>query len=340
MEVEKLISFVANHSGSLDTYAFLRRKFTKSQVAILMYHRVCPKSEDWLLEPVNPHSFERDVEYFCHNYEILSLDKLAQYIRSGKSLPKKAVVFTIDDGYKDNYIYAYPIIRKYHIPATIFLSTGYIGGSELFWLDKVRYIIRHTSTGQLNLEEMGNYLLQSESGRLHAGSVIGERLKKLPDEKRNLVIDNLLSISGVAIPMALGKEFILSWDDVREMADNGVDFGAHSVSHPILTNLPMGQAKWEISQSRKDIGQKLGKEVTAFSYPNGDFNAEIVRFIKESGFNCAVSVLQHKLISPDDSPYELSRVAMGEDFNAVKVMLSGLWGDLQHLQRNLKRAGN
>jgi len=328
MEVEKLISSVANHSGFLDIYASLRRKFTKSQVAILMYHRVCPKSENWLLEPVSPHSFGRDVEYFSHNYEILSLDKLAQYIRSRKSLPEKAVVFTIDDGYKDNYLYAYPIIRKYHIPVTIFLSTGYIGGNELFWVDKVRYIIQHTNARQLNLNEMGNYLLQSESDRLHAGSVIGERLKKLPDEKRNLLIDNLLSISGVDIPLDLGKEFILSWDDVREMAGNGIDFGAHSVSHPILTNLPMKQAKWEISQSRKDIEEKLGKEVTSFSYPNGDFNAEIVKFVKESGFNCAVSVLQHKLISPDDSPYELSRVAMSEDFNAVKVMLSGLWGDI------------
>jgi peptidoglycan/xylan/chitin deacetylase (PgdA/CDA1 family) len=333
MEIKALVASITNHTGILDAYAFLRRKLTKSQVAILMYHRVCPRSDNWSLDPLRPQSFAKQIEYFCRNYEIISLDKLAEYIYRGKSLPEKAVAVTFDDGYRDNYLYAYPILKKHHIPATFFLTTGHIGTGQLFWWDKVSYIIQHTSVGQLDLDEIGNYSLHSEIDKSHASLIIIEKLKKLPEEGKSSLIEKWLSISGVVIPDDLGKELILSWDEVREMNSDGISFGAHSVSHPVLTNLPLEQAKWEIIQSKKDIEEKLGKEVTAFSYPNGDFNPKIAKFIQESGFSCSVSVLPGKLISAKDNPYELSRIGAIEDSNKFKVVFCGLWGDLQGIFR-------
>ncbi|MFC2002761.1 polysaccharide deacetylase family protein [Chloroflexota bacterium] len=336
MEIQELAAATANRLGFLDAYSFLRRKLTKSQVAILMYHRVCPLKNNWGLEPISPQDFESQIEYFCRNYEILPLGELVQYVQQKNSFPEKAVVITIDDGYKDNYLYAYPILRRYHIPATVFLTTGHIGKGNLFWFDKVSYIIQHTTVNQISLDELGSYSLQSELDKSHAGLIITERLKRLPEERKNLLIEKLLSISGVDIPVDLGKELILSWDEIKEMSSGGIHFGAHSVNHPILTNMPLEQAEWEIAQSKKDIEEKLGKEVTAFSYPNGDFSSEIAKFIKESGFTCAVSVLPSKLISSQNSPYELSRIGMKE-FNKFKVIFSGLWEDLQGILTRGKR---
>jgi len=324
-----LFAATSNHLGLLDAYAFLRKKLTKSQVAILMYHRVSPKENNWSLEPLSPKIFEKQVTYFSRNYEILPLDKLAQYIQQRKPLPEKAVVITFDDGYKDNYLYGYPILKKYHAPATIFLTTGHIGTGKLFWWDKVSYIIQNATVKQVDLDELGSYSLQSKPAKFHASLIITEKLKKLPEGRKNFLIGNLLSISGVDIPPDLGKELILSWDEVREMSNDGITFGAHSVYHPVLTNMPLEQARWEIIQSKKDIEERLGQPVTAFSYPNGDFNAELVKFIKESGFTCAVSVLPSKLISSRDDIYTLSRIGPGEDFNKFKVMFCGLWEDLQ-----------
>jgi len=337
VEIKALAAATANHLGLLDAYTFFRRKLTKSQVVILMYHRVSPSKDNWSLEPLSPQTFERQIEYFCRKYEILDLGELVQFIQQGKSLPQKAMVITFDDGYKDNYLYAYPILKKYHIPAIIFLTTGHIGTGKLFWWDKVSYVIQQTNVGQLNLDELGNYSLQSELDKSHASFIITERLKKLPEGKKERLIEKLLSTAAVELPPNLGKELILSWDEVVEMSNNGISFGAHSVNHPILTNMPLEQAKWEIIQSKKDIEGRICKEVITFSYPNGDFSPEIAKFIQESGFSCAVSVLPGKLISSKDNPYELSRIGAIEDFNKFKVMFCGLWGDLQGMLRRGRR---
>lgn len=329
-----LVTAVANKLGFLDAYAFLRRKLTRSQVAILMYHRVSLKKDDWSYESLSPQAFESQMEYFCREYEILSLDDLAQYILQGKNLPHKAVVITFDDGYRDNYLYAYPILKKHHIPATIFITTGHIGTGKLFWWDKVSYAIQHTEIEKLNLEELGSYLLQSAHDKSKVCSTIIERLKKLPEERKALLIEKLLAISGVELPSTdFSKKLILSWEEIREMNNDGISFGAHSVNHPILTNIPLEQAKWEIVQSKKDIYKNLGREVTAFSYPNGNFSPEVAKFVKESGFTCAVSVLPFKLISQKDNPYELSRIILSDDFNTFKFIFCGLWCDLHEMAR-------
>ena len=338
MGTRELVASVADRFHILQAYSSARRCITKSQVAILIYHRVCPKKDEWSLESLNPESFETQMRYFAQNYEILSLDKLVQYLNSGKSFPEKAVAVTFDDGYKDNYLYAYPILRKYNIPATFFLTTGYIGGGELFWWDKVAYIIENTSIKKLNLTDLSAYSLQSDIEKNQAKSIIIERLKKLPDNKRNSIIKKLLDICQVGVPHDIGKNLLLSWKEVKEMDTAGITFGAHSVNHPILINMPLEQSKNEIVQSKKDIEEKLGKDVTAFSYPCGVFNAEIVELVRKSGFTCAVSVypgMPPKLVSPKDSVYHLSRIGTYEDLNRSKILLCGLSGDLARVNIDL-----
>jgi len=332
MEIKALAASIANHSRLLDAWAFLRSRITKSQVAILMYHRVCPKKDNWPPESLSTQSFERQMEYFCRSYEILPLDKLVQYIQQRKALPEKAVVITFDDGYRDNYLHAYPILKRYKIPATIFLTTGYIEADKLFWWDKLGYIIHHTTVSQLNLDELGNYSLQSELDRFQTSSIVTKRLRKVPEETKNLLIDKLAGICHVEIPPDLARELTLSWDEIKEMNNNGVSFGARSVTHPILPNIPLEQARYEIIQSKRAIEERLGKEVTAFSYPNGDFNDRIDRVVRESGYACAVTTTPNLLASRAD-PYQLSRIGVGEDFNKFKAVFSGLYGDLKAILR-------
>jgi peptidoglycan/xylan/chitin deacetylase (PgdA/CDA1 family) len=326
--LKTLAAVIANRSGLLNSYAFLRRKLTGSQVGILLYHRVGPQNDNWSLKPLSPQSFEKQMEYFYRNYEILPLDRLVQYIQQGKPLREKAVVITFDDGYKDNYLYAYPILKKYHIPATIFLTTGHIGSSKLFWFDEVSYVIQLTPLNQLEFDELGSYPLRTETDKFHASHIIIKRLKKLPEERKRGLIKKLINTCRVDIPANLGKELFLSWGEIGEMHNDGVAFGAHSVNHPILTNLPLEEAKREILRSKKDIEENLGQSVTAFSYPNGNFNSEIVKFIKD-GFTCAVASGISKLITLKDNPYELDRILAPEDFNKFRVALSGLYQDLR-----------
>ena len=321
-------AIAANYSGLPDGYAFLRRKLTKSQVGILLYHRVCPSSDSWSVKPLSPRSFERQMEYFHRNYEILSLDTLVQYIQQGAPLPEKAVVITFDDGYKDNYLHAYPILVKHGIPATIFLTTGHIGSSKLFWFDEVKYLVQLTPLNQLELDELGSYPLRTEIDRLRNSLIISRRLRKLPEERKRGLIAKLVNTCQVDIPDNLGEALFLSWDEVREMSDDGISFGAHTVNHPVLTNLPLEQARWEIVQSKKDIEENLGKEVTAFAYPFGPFNAKIAELVKESGFTSAVTT-ESELVNRKANPYELPRIGAVGDFNKLKAVFSGLYQDLR-----------
>jgi len=329
--LSKAVLATANQCGIVDAYGYLRRKITKSQVAIFLYHQVSPEKLYWSdSQPVSPQNFEGQIESLGKSCEFLSLDKLAEYIQNVKTLPEKAAIITLDDGYMNNYLYAYPILKKHHIPATIFLATDYINNGKLFWFDQVKYIIHHTTTSELNLGDFGSYPLSTSSDRLHLSHNIVQILKTLPDKKKNLVIEKLLSVSNVDIPPDLGRSLTLSWSEVREMGNNGIAFGAHTVSHPILTMLPPEQAKWEIIQSKKDIEKHLQQRVTAFAYPNGllkDFNSHIANLVKESGFACAVTAIP-LLITHKANPYKLGRV-MCQNPNTDKLVLSGLYADLK-----------
>jgi len=334
MNITGLVVSSAVRLGILDAYAFLRRRLAKCEIAILLYHRVSPEKDGWSHESLSPESFEIQMEYLSRNYKILSLDGLVDFVKSRKPPQEKAVVITFDDGYEDNYLYAYPILRKYHIPATIFLVTGHIDTGDLFWWDKVGYIIQHATINELNLGVLGDYSLKSEGDRHRATFIITERLKNLWEDRKSVLIKKMLDACHVEIPPDLGKKLILSWKEVKEMANGGVTFGAHSVNHYVLVNVPLEQAKNEVSQSKRDIEERLGKEVSAFSYPNGDYNADIVELVKASGYVCAVSMWPGGLISLKDCVYQLNRIRARENFYKFKATLCGLWGDLQgHIGR-------
>ena len=119
--------------------------------------------------------------------------------------------------------------------------------------------------------------MRSARDRRNTTLRIVDALKELPEQRKNLVIEDLLRVAGVSIPDALAKELILPWEEVVEMSEAGLAFGAHTLLHPILTNVPLEQAKLDIVQSKKDIETKIGRQVDFFSYPDGRLNSEIVK---------------------------------------------------------------
>ena len=320
----------ANRIGFLDAYSLLKG-YLRSQVVILMYHRVGPYKDIWSLRPTYASDFEDQIRYLGKTHKILPLRELAQHIREKRPLPKRTAIITFDDGYKDVYIYAYPILKKYNVPATIFLTTGHIGTGNLFWWDKIGYLLWNTKLKRIELDDLGTIPLDQVDDRLQSISKIREHLiKKVTEEKKNKLIEKLVKELGVDIPPDLGKEIILSWHEVKEMNDNGIDFGAHTVTHPILTGVSSKQARAEITQSKREIERRLDQPVTTFSYPNGsvgDFDGEITNLLKESGFTCAVTTVP-RLNTPKTDLYELGRLTLGYDFGSFKFFVSGLYPDL------------
>jgi hypothetical protein len=142
----------------------------------------------------------------------------------------------------------------------------------------------------------------------------------------------LIDISRVDLPDDLGNQTMLSWRDVKEMSRNGIDFGAHSVTHPSLTNVPLSRARWEIDRSKRDIEEKLGEAVDFFAYPHGNLNNEIVKIVEETGYTGAVTTCP-RWVGLKADVHRLGRFSVGTDLDILRVILCGVLGDLQSIFR-------
>jgi len=330
--VKEWIVRILTASGFVSTYGAMRRKLTGSQVAILMYHRIVTTGDNWSLNGLSTDAFERQLAYIIRNYEVIPLEQLAGCLANG-DWPAKAVVITFDDGYKDNFRNAFPLLKKYNMPATIFLTTGCIDTGELLWFDKVGYALWHTSKKEICLGKLGRYNLGLPEHKIDSRNKIVRALKTMPEEEKLPAVLSLIEKCAVSIPEDQGKTIMLSWDEVREMAAGGVSFGAHGVSHAILTNVSREQSEKEISQSKAEIETRVSKQVSAFSYPNGNCSPELMALVRENGSSCAVSskpYVGRRSVKPGDNPFALNRMET-RDLSFLKMQLSGLVGDIEGL---------
>jgi peptidoglycan/xylan/chitin deacetylase (PgdA/CDA1 family) len=237
--------------------------------------------------------FEKQIVHFARNYKVISLDEIVERVKNRDSL-RGCVAITFDDGFKDNYENAYPILKKYNVPATIFLTTGYIEDGTAPWFIKLRYIFMKTKKTrfQFSLNDKTISLpMQTREEKFAASDRAMACLKDCPDNERLPMLNNLCEELEVNDFRKL-ENLMLTWDQVKEMLESGISFGAHTVSHPILTRMPMDKVEEEIRQSKKTIEAKIGKPVTSFAYPFGkkaQYRPEIFPILERLQFKCAVT---------------------------------------------------
>jgi len=331
MDRKGLAATTLNHIRLFDTYAFFRSLFADVVAAIIEYHRVCPL-ENFSGDPnlvVTPETFEKHMKYFSSNYQILSMDDLIDLIRLKKCPLKKSVVITIDDGYRDIFVHAYPVLERYKIPATIFLVSDYVNTDRPFWWDTVGSAIYRSSNAQLNIEGIGRFWIRNSKEKFVADNAIMTMLRESPERRRDDLIARVLHACQVVVEN-YDVKVQLSWDEVRKMYKGGVKFGSHSKSHPRLTDISLERARSEIVESKQVISDALGEDVTIFSYPFGDYNTEILNLVHEAKFVGAVgSLLPYRVVGLEDNPLSLQRIPAVKDLNKLRGMLSGFVGDMQ-----------
>jgi len=319
--------YLLDRLSILDLVLTRREKERNLPFYILSYHRFSSQKEK--IPSIPPRlslgAFQQQIEYLCKHFEVVPLGLIASCIQQRKPLPKNAIAITIDDGYKDNYLYAYPILREYGVPATIFLTTSYIDGLQTPLADKISFVLSHTHLKEISLEGIGRFTLESEKRRYIASKLIIKRLKKLPGRRKKSAIEELLRVCQVEVPPDLGKELTLSWEEIKEMNEKGIEFAAHTATHPELTNIPLEEAREEIESSKREIEKRLGKPVISFAYPSGIYNDEVVELVRKAGFLCAVTTKIEE-IKPWSNPYKLGRViGIDEDFFRFKAIVSGIY---------------
>jgi peptidoglycan/xylan/chitin deacetylase (PgdA/CDA1 family) len=290
---------------------------------ILIYHRV-NEDHDPYFGGVPPAVFERQMAYVASRFRVLPLPELVAGLRTA-SLPEQAIAVTFDDGYRDNYLHAFPILRRYSIPATIFLATAAIGSNEALWHDDVFSAFRETRVPAL--ESFGPRRttgpLDTVRDRLRLQREVLTYVRTLDATERSAAIAELRDSLGVGAPSP-AKGLMLSWNEVAEMHRAGVSFGSHTATHPILSLTNRDAARRELAESKRAIEERLGSRVDGFAYPNGaraDFHAETKDLLRETGYDYAVTTLPGAN-EPGCDPFELRReTPWDEDVFAFGVRL-------------------
>ena len=275
------------------------RSIHRSSLTVLNYHRVDNYSRpDFQTYKSNvsatPELFALQMEYVKRHYNVISCRELFAALRNEKDLPPYPAIITFDDGYHDNLAHAYPVLKRHGLPAIIFLATDYIGKSIPFYWDYAAYCFSQTRLNSLPLSARETVFWYDNVSRNKAVSRWINSVKLMPDGERQARVNSLADILDVSVPGDAFAGLCLTWDQVREMRNNGIEFGAHTVHHPILTRVSLAQAESELVDSKRKVEAELGEAVTSFAYPNGgisDYSAPIVDLVRRAGFGLAFTLI-------------------------------------------------
>jgi len=311
---------------------------------ILMYHRVAKVDSDpWSL-CVTPDHFAEHLEILRRRTRPVSLQHLTQNLGDRPSL-KHSVVITFDDGYADNLHHAKPLLEKYEIPATVFITTGNLGQPHEFWWDeldrlvlqpqnlpnllqlqvqnqtyewKVNELAYDSGSNHHSLDSWNSQKTSTATDRVQLYHALHQVLRQLSISEREQALHEIRIWANVE---AIGRltHRSLSPQEVLDLTQGDlVEVGAHTVTHPFLSQLSLASQQSEIQQSKATLEKLLNRPVTSFSYPNGDYTSATLSIVQNAGFSQACCSIADQ-VQPDSNPFLLPRLVVedsdGETFS-------------------------
>lgn len=243
----------------------LSRNLHRARPIILMYHRIL-NSE--YIPGVSPAVFESQLKYLRERFNVLSVNQLVSDITCNKIQPL-SVALTFDDGHRDFYDNAWPLLKKYELPASLYVTTGFIDKNCWLWPDYLRHVLMSTKEQDINIPEIGTLPINRVK-LLATWNTIGDYCLALQSEDRWPFLRQLAKWLDVREEGEPKPPFSpLTWSQLREMHQEGLDVGSHTVSHPILSSLGQSDLNIELKHSYRRIEQELGSPPTGICYPNG-----------------------------------------------------------------------
>lgn len=287
------------------------------RVTILAYHRIGERPHaggDPQILSASAEAFAWQMDYLQRHFTPLSFDELFDRFHRQQPLPPNTALITFDDGYRDNAEIAAPLLRQRHLPAIIFLTTAMIGSQGRLWWDELYELLQAARTPALDLPAVGRLALDTPAARAGAMERLRRMLKALPEAERRSQMEALRRLLGAAAPPP-AEALHMNWEDARRLLAQGVCFGAHTHTHPILTRIPPEQAEQEIAASKHAIEAELQQPPRFFAYPNGgpgDFDETTKCLLERHGFQAAVTLLRgSNLLRPGVDWMALRRIYIG-----------------------------
>jgi peptidoglycan/xylan/chitin deacetylase (PgdA/CDA1 family) len=281
---------------------------------ILGYHRIGDGSEspfDRGLWSATGEEFDRQLEYLARNFEVVGPDAL---LASG-SPRRRRVVLTFDDGYRDNFDVAFPLLRRHGLPAIFFLATGFLAAPTVPWWDEIAWMVRHSKERAIpGGEWLDGPLCLAEPDRTRTVKALTSTYKRLPGAKTADFMDFLGEATGSGRCGAEeARALWMSWDMVREISAGGMWIGGHTATHPVLARLPLERQREEVATCLSAIRRKAGVEPAHFSYPVGlpdSFDKNTRACLRDNGIELAFSLHGGYATHGGMDPYNVPRTTV------------------------------
>src|SRR3982751_1502113 len=200
---------------------------------ILAYHRVLDEDRaafpfDEAVISATTANFRRQMEFVRHNFNVISFKQLAEFESEKRQWPERALIITFDDGYRDNYVNAFPVLREMGFSATVFLAVGHIGAAKLFWWDFIAYCFKQTPKSSVTFPRFHPEPLSLADAGARRKTIdhVLDWIKEIPEDVKREFVAALPDHLEVRLPKNLAAGMHLTWDEVREMVAGGIEFGS------------------------------------------------------------------------------------------------------------------
>jgi peptidoglycan/xylan/chitin deacetylase (PgdA/CDA1 family) len=319
LRIAKRISRKYELRGTPESGGPFLRKAALPKFLILCYHRVGTGGVP-LYSELSPDVFEAQMRFLKKEYRIVSLEQICQGLQE-PTTAEPSVAITFDDGYRDVFRHAFPILRKYGIPATVFLIADSVDTGRASWYDRIFLALQVMPAGRLEVEldRLRCFQLTSRGSRLCAAADIISCLRKLPNERRKECCADLEGRAELPTKELEGR--MLNWEQVQIMQNAGVTFGSHTVTHPVVSRLTSAEMEYELSESKKRLETRLGTPVLDFAFPFGhqeECGVEATGLLRRYGYRSAVTTVPG-VNGPGANPFALRRIQIGAEDTPLQM---------------------
>ncbi len=317
------------------------RRLTRTSARVVMYHRFGrTTSPRWLGADV----FEQQVRYVKRNFRTARLDALAVQLGSGRELSPSIVTLTVDDGYRDFIECAYPILRRYGVPATVFVVTRFADQAIWLWFDALHYLVHSAKRGRYIVPLNGRSVsieLGTTEQREASWHVIADAAVGAGERGRTQILRTVQESLNHALPAVPTPEYRgMTWDELRSLDPELVEIGAHTCTHPILSQCSTEDVLTELTMSKVRLEQELGRPVRSFCYPSGrpeDYDSRVAAAVKQAGYDCGV-VAHGSFVRPGSDVLMLERMGAPSEFASFRNLMNGTSHLHQQMMRRFQRA--
>lgn len=270
---------------------------TRDRGTVFMLHRF--RDPDRGVPGHDAAAVRRSLEYLRRKgYELVGIEELLQRLAGAGEPLRRAIAFTIDDGYSDQASVAAPLFAEYDCPVTTFVTTGFLDGNIWFWWDQIEYVFEHTERNELRVqlgERERRYRRDADADWRRGQTDFTARAKAVSDARRLAGIVSLATAAEVELPARVPAKYAaMSWDQLRACEVLGMTFGPHTVTHPILSRASATESRRELVESWQRLCSEARRPVPVFCYPNGlpeDFGTREIEVLKELGMQGALTAV-------------------------------------------------